>query len=215
MNSCNKDKEKVNKKNVGIYLKENLKNADLYVPNIANCSNKDVEYIFLTESPHKDELEKKYPLAGSSGKAISKFLFGNDATKPFGELVNNRDPQIENAKIAIVNVSNIPLQIIDDKNDGLVDHASLNKFRNECEINKQLESNLEKGLIKYPKAKTIIVCGGFAKTYFDQVSNKISNKNLKLLYVPHPSHYNWQFVFKHKDDIGVLKWLFSNKKEGE
>ena len=75
-----------------------------------------VKIIFLMESPHKIEVEKKCPLAGPSGVAVTEDLITNCALKrelhdeyrkaPIGSLVEGREIR----SLSILNVSSLPLQ---------------------------------------------------------------------------------------------------------
>ena len=196
-----------NKLSVQEYITEHNKTGDcLYVLNIANCNEADAEYILLVESPHKEEIKKSIPLVGNTGLSVSKFLLGKTKT-PFGELVKNNDSSLNGKNIAIVNVCNIPLQII-DKNKNIVNENDLKKFREENKIDESLKKHLYESLNKYTSAKVIVICGTFAKTYYESIKNKITVTDLKELYVPHPSYNHWDFIFEHKDDISILKWLF-------
>ena len=69
---------------------------------------KDSKYIFIVESPHKEELKNQYVVAGSSGKSISNVLgFGDEA---LGTLLDKK----EISNISVLNVSRVPLQKIDE-----------------------------------------------------------------------------------------------------
>jgi hypothetical protein len=52
----------------------------------------EARYVFVLESPHVSEVLHRLPAVGSSGKAMSKVLFGDDdprAKKPLGVLLHN------------------------------------------------------------------------------------------------------------------------------
>lgn len=208
-----------------------------FVPDIKNCDKNEVKYIILVESPHTDEVnpkiktEERYPLAGDSGKSVAKFLFGED--NAIGELMKNKDEKIP--QMAIVNVCNVPLQLVheennnDDKNTQKANNKNtqkainnvkkyrdfdkdLNYVRNNCKVIDELKENLKERLKEYKKSNaTIIVCGEFAKAYYYDIKNEKDFSNFKDLYVPHPSRNQWEFIYKHKDDVSILKWLFEKK----
>ena len=77
-----------------------------------------VKIIFLMESPHETEVEKKFPLAGPSGVTVTEDLIMNCASIKNG-LRHEDDPKtpvgglVKGCKISslsIVNVSSLPLQ---------------------------------------------------------------------------------------------------------
>ena len=198
------------------YVKEDdSKKPKYFVKDIANCDDKDVEIILLCESPHEEEVkdldpENNTPLVGSSGQSVASFLFGENKIDPIGKLVKERNSKLP--KMAVVNVCNVPLQVIDaNKTD--VGDLSLDRMRNNCLIISQLANNLKQRLLKYTNASTIIVCGVFAKEYYETIKSCLY-KQLKPLFVPHPARNQWEFVFNHKDDLQKVKDLF-NKEETE
>lgn len=199
-------------KTVHDYIISHDKEDDpLYVPNIENYDKSEIGYIFLVESPHKNEIKEHIPLVGNSGKSVAKFLL-NDNKSTIGELVYNKDKSLNDIRIAIVNVCNIPLQTLDENKD-FVGKNELNDFRENNEIDNYLVDGLIKNIDSYVSAKVVIICGSFAKTYYEQIKDRIKIKRLKELYVPHPSYNHWNFIYEHKDDISTLKWLFNFNKD--
>jgi len=91
--------------------KQKEKNLDKFIVNDLIKSN--TKIIFILESPHINEIKEHHPLAGKTGKLISKKLFSNDNS--FGSLL------IENRSIfkdyGIMNISQIPLQASAYPND--------------------------------------------------------------------------------------------------
>ena len=199
---------------VATYIKKNnTNNASLYVPNIENCKQTDVEYIILVESPHIEEIESKIPLSGKTGKMVAKFLFGKDDIS-IGKLVKECNPSKTNdKKKAIINVCNIPLQVIDSKNEKLVNKDELLPFRSNCQIDTVLEEKLLIAINNYENARMIIVCGRFARTYFEKIQDRLKKSRIESLYVPHPSYNHWSFIYQYTDDISTLKRIFSREKK--
>ena len=199
-----------------------------FVPDIENCSKKAVKYIILVESPHTDEVnsgkttEDRYPLAGNSGKSVAKFLFNQDDS--IGKLIKNKAESLPN--MAIVNVCNVPLQLVYEKSNGdskntkkVINNVEcynaleedLKHVRDNCRVIGALKDNLKTRIDAYNESATFIVCGEFAQTYFDGI--KEDSSNFKALYVPHPSRNQWKFVYEHKDDVSNLKGLFENRAQ--
>lgn len=206
-------------------LKDYLRCKDkrYFVDDVKNVlDEKDVEWLFILESPHKDEFIKKIPLQGLSGISVSKF-FGFEE-KPFGELINT--DEIKNkANVAILNVSQVPLQRVDKTmdNEYCKIYDELDKIR-DCGIDEELKKSFNKRLKKYEKNDilTIVVCGLFAKRYFDAYINgrkginllrRQYNDEIRILFVPHPSRHQWSFIEKHKENLATLKELFNQSIE--
>lgn len=193
---------------------ESYLSSDNKVDNIVKDT---MEYLFVLESPHTQELKNKYPLAGYSGKKIAKF-FG-DNKNSFGKIVK------ENSKcnIGIMNVCQCPLQNInppqEDNSEKDIyeemmnvlefirkNYKSIFKHRQNLsianEIEKKIFNNFKESLmeiiIKYKDIKYIIVCGEFAKAYINQI--KIDD-NIKVIYTTHPSFIrkDWEI-----DDEGII-----------
>lgn len=64
------------------------------------------EFLFILESPHIDELLNEAPVSGSSGKTMSKVLFGDEVKIPIG-IKLKKEP---NSNIGIMNICSIPMQ---------------------------------------------------------------------------------------------------------
>lgn len=179
-----------------------------YVADCFSCEKKDVEYLFFLESPHNDEIDSLIPLSGSSGIAVSKFLFGDNESTPFGQLISGQKTQF---KIGIINISNVPLQRCT-----LVPESDfpdeITKLRTSSSTNDDLYQIFKEKMDAYhfPNLKKIIVCGEFASMYFIKYneSKKDPWKNEMILKVPHPSRGQWQFVMNNKNSLDELAILF-------
>ena len=155
----------------------------------------DTKIIFVLESPHKDEVKNTYPVAGKSGKDISKVLFEDENLKKFsfGELIFSR----KISGFGIVNISNIPLQ--ESAYNGIdFDFREFELFRQNpslrkksCHLNttiKMFQDDFKKRLQKH-KDKKLILCGAFAqKIFYDTFK---SDEFIDTIDVPHPSFNNW------------------------
>ena len=93
-----------------------------------------------------------------------------------------------------MNVSNVPLQEIENNKEDIKDFKEdLERLRNN-EINDVIYGLFKNKISNIKKCKTIIVCGGFAKKYFDKYQKEESTKFKKrhIFYVPHPSRNQWE-----------------------
>ncbi len=189
-------------------INEYLANKDLYVENAID--DKLNKIVFIVESPHTDEIKNKIPLYGESGKSIGKILFKSD--KSIGNL--KKDGILQ--KIGIINVSNVPLQKIDDNEKLGISFDELEKIR-KCKLdNEFLVDNLVKNLNQYKDSESlccIAVCGEFAWNYYEKaiktldntIKDKICKNEIDVLHLLHPSRHQWEFLEKYTSDFYRLK----------
>lgn len=165
--------------------------------------------VFILESPHNDEIAKGHPVAGKSGIDMADFMNVGDGTKSLGEIAKSKT----SLGISILNICKVPLQPtekLESKYKKLVDELDgvIRKgYKNYGNHLKNKEFNYIEKLIlsdfttRYKKIvldteTLIVVCGEFARAYFDEVESHKSN----VVYVPHPSRNQWKRNFE-----GLLK----------
>ena len=214
--SKNKEKNEEKQKELKKYLEGNAKEESLryFVKDCFEVDKADVRTLFILESPHIEEMKDKKPLMGLSGKAVSKFIGLGDS-----ELGSNVS-SLTKHKIAIVNVSNIPLQVIDaNKCDCSNLENELRKIRTQNEVETTIYEGFAKKMQGFDKVERIIVCGAFAEKYFDKfimaeenslLLKKSYKKEVEIIKVPHPSRGQWQFIYKHKENLEKIKDLFKD-----
>ncbi len=166
----------------------------------------ETQVVFVLESPHTQEVKNGYPVAGKSGNDMSKVLFGLDES--FGKLIYEHS--IKN--IAIVNVSNYPLQKSAYKNPQMIELEQFEKIRQNPKLRKYDKDGINAALkpmmedfatrLSAHKDKKIVLCGNFAQAAFDSVLDETQFK--EILRVPHPSFNNWKKE-KYKEVIEELK----------
>lgn len=177
-------------------------NEMLYVPNIVPSNKGKIKYIFVFESPHTTEVNKKIPLSGKTGMYVmNKLCICDKDNTSFGEYVYSKKDTI--GDIAIVNVCNIPLQSSRSFNyskkfsDALTfvrnNHRSLrnhrlsnSNIRKIKEIEEQICNSFKANESIFKNADNIVVCGKFAKSYFNKLFS-----DLKYKYLSHPSRNHW------------------------
>jgi len=153
----------------------------------------DTEVLFVLESPHNEEVKRGYPVAGKSGKDMSRVLFAKD--EPLGKLISEREVK----NLGIINISNYPLQMSAYEDESLEnDMVFFEKIRQNPKLRKRavpintavskIMDNFKSRLASH-KDKKIILCGAFAQSSFDSVFNELSFK--EVLRVPHPSFNQW------------------------
>jgi hypothetical protein len=168
------------------------------------------EILFILESPHKNELKKRFPVAGESGVNLSKSVFKKDKYReiPFGKMLNKpyKYPEIADRlnKFAVMNVSQLPLQInsIESKNllEELEEIYSEFKIIREnpfsisrnSNITASLEAAIESdffnrldSIIEDNSLKKIVPLGAFAHSFY---SKYLFNSDIFSVYgFNHPS----------------------------
>lgn len=202
------------------YLKKlNDRQCDYFVPDYPEDNHEKVKILFVLESPHKKEVEKKLPLVGSTGKNVASFLLEDNTNLPFGEHIKS----MNESNIGIINICNIPLQVVEKNKDDVKDiHKELNDLRESDELNSTIRSFFCERIKEYRGVKIFVVCGAFACKYFDSfitcpkqnmLLQRIYKEEIEILKVPHPSYQHWQFIDKHKVNLERLKEIFSNYKK--
>lgn len=192
---------------VDAYLQETGSGAyaDFLVPDLTSGHGSPVDLVLLLESPHGDELHARHPLAGRAGRDALAFLAGNvDAGISLGEEVARRHKRGD-FRVAIVNVSQVPLQRqaittatpLDDKQwtaveglrrSGAREVQTLRAARRqyaEC-----LLSDLDRrvALLGISPTTTVAAAGKFAQMFWRSLS---SAPTCALLEVPHPARRQW------------------------
>ncbi len=160
---------------------------------------------FILESPHNDELDNKHPVAGQSGFEMANFIKLGDRKKSLGKIAE-KEPSLG---INILNICRVPLQNtdkLDDRYRELVDKVDKiirngyksfgnhTKNREFNDIEELILNDFRKRFDKILKNDDtlIVVCGEFAKVYFD----KINKRECNVIYVPHPSRNQWKNNFE-------------------
>lgn len=207
-------------------------NNDTVLQFIENIFHSKAQIAFILESPHIDEMHHGYPLAGKSGREMSKYLL-NRYDVPLGFIAKTQDLFLSaNCLVtnlfSIINVSKQPLQRKAYNNCNIPDNINLmEKLKKLIEQgatfqtkHRQEELNLFKSEIynsfklecrKELKKKTILVpCGKFANLFTSQLIEDLPNKKFKLIKgIPHPSR-NWKRLELNKIDA-IKKVLCSSR----
>jgi hypothetical protein len=169
----------------------------------------DRKILLILESPHKDEIEHEAPLAGRSGKSVTKVLKDvlsideADEDIAFGRLVKAGKVK----KIGLMNISNLPLQMAAyDYEDfcpelrkvlGIFEAIRSNpkkraaKLANE-DINKIIDilsDDFNRRIARIDDNIIIILCGNFVQTFW---KHYVTRHFPEVIEVPHPSYGNWE-----------------------
>lgn len=169
-------------------LYENLKNYF-----VDDLIYEETEVLFVLESPHNEEVKMHYPVAGKSGRDMSKVLFQKD--EALGKLIYERSVK----NLGIINISNYPLQHSAYENPDLKEIEFFEKIRQNPKLRKHDKLGINASVSKimddfksrlvHHKDKKLILCGNFAQDAFDSVFHEMNFK--EVLRVPHPSFNQW------------------------
>ena len=194
-----------------------------------------VKVVFLMESPHTDEKEKGFPLAGKSGKNVTKDLIklicsGVKGKDPIGELV-------EESKVcwlSIMNVCLLPLQKTPYENNEKVSDTvrtllcALKEIKYEmerggdlCPISKDvyeviindLACRIVQTKCQCPNELLLVPFGEFARRSLAEVKRRIGQDSMGLHFseetVPHPTplYGHWKKYKKDKLAAEISAWL--------
>jgi len=168
---------------------------------------KQCEFIFLLESPHKDEIKNNCPLAGSSGKGVSKILNKIDRNikpdVPFGlYLKETNDVRfgIMNCSLNPMQMSAYPDEMQNNKNLFVINRIRNNpKTRSDHRLLQEDREQHKKMLVDLKERLTaiiqensqfkIIACGLLARNFIEELSILPEHR---ICRVPHPSFNQWR-----------------------
>ncbi|GAB6137026.1 hypothetical protein [Halanaerobaculum tunisiense] len=193
-------------------------NDYLQTYNVDDVYYEATELLFILESPHTQEIKHGYPVAGSSGVEMTKFIYGADRDDAFGKLVANKDKyqasynSIE--KFGLLNVSPAPMQQqaladqeltrLDQEVVEVLEKLRVNyqakKHRKESwNLVKQIilanfKTRLVSALEATQQLKYLVPCGRFAASYLDLVKEQVNliEETEIITDIPHPSFNQWQ-----------------------
>ena len=198
--------------------------------NIEDAINSKVNYLFILESPHKAEIKNNYPVAGSSGIEMTKFIYSLECNDAFGKLVNYADDYKDKYnglnQFGIMNISPAPMQksALGD-NELLAREEKIIHILEKLRVNYQARThrNKEWNLVKEELVnnfstrlinvlsnygpKYLIPCGKLAQNYLELalINNKLADESKVISDIPHPSRNQW----RHYDTMSKLKFILS------
>lgn len=199
------------------YLQENGSGdyARYRVADIAPPAGVEAELLIVLESPHVEELNVGIPVSGRAGRSALRFLIPSaHPNEALGPWITSRRRSNSDYRIAILNVSPVPLQVQAYLNHDpspllpAADWAALSAIQAsqsrsidklatvaERNANRLLASGLESRLatIKMSATSTAVLAGAVAeRTWAETVSKSAAT----TLTVPHPSMSGWQKAAK-------------------
>ena len=197
-------------------LKESFSVAD------RNLAAADI--VFILESPHTEELKFGVPVAGASGRMMSKVLFGRTTSWPLGRILiegakDIGNPMLDEMKrIGLMNICNIPMQAAAYPEDIQKEYAPflniLEQIRVKMSANYRVpEMNELREIITVDFLRRlehlrereiqIVPCGRCASFYFGKA--RLDDQWDIHEGVPHPSRNQW---YQESEAISRLQLLF-------
>lgn len=193
--------------------------AEKYLKNysVNDVINQEAVFLFILESPHTQEIRNGYPVAGSSGVEMTKFIYNTDKKDAFGKLVSQKEKysgEYENLeRFSILNVSSAPMQKgglkeynLDEEEERIVrileklrvnyksrSHRNQEWNRVKEVIISDFKQRLVSGLKVMKELKYLIPCGKLAANYLQliQDSEEIIDQKEVIWNIPHPSFNQW------------------------
>lgn len=175
-----------------------------FVEDIIPEDIKRLKVLFIFESPYKQELLNGYPVAGGSGKTVSRFLNKIDTSIPdfpFGQYMNF----FKDERFGIANCSNYPMDKAAYEDNAKVPYKPeildliRKKLTGSGKITKDLEdtyqelrNDFKKRILNYTDDNDVIIvlCGKIAHNFFIDSGIDIDNN---VISVPHPSRNQWVY----------------------
>lgn len=151
------------------------------------------KYIFILESPHKDELKHGCPAAGYTGRNMSRKLLGGKFP-PLGRMLKDKDASC--AEFGIMNVCQIPMQGSayqpeDSRGKAVpliagLEILRLTPERGPQELYEAILKDFSARIKLLPDNSTLLACGNFARHACGQLHIPVAYQ----LYHP----YCWNFA---------------------
>lgn len=183
---------------------------------VSDLIGSDCKILFILESPYKEEIIHKHPLAGVSGLNLSKLLSkigvklanSHSCHLPFGcWLKENIDSDV-GKKFGVMEVCNFPLDIrvYSCEENKLEEVKKLDKLKNDLEKNEQQSYRNMLGIaafvaieqsfylrmdkvIKNNNKMIIVGCGSFAQNFVNFYNKRRKGKNedtVQIIKIKHP-----------------------------
>lgn len=189
---------------------------------VENLNIQNSKYIFVLESPHTEELKNGVPVAGGSGKLMTKYIFDEyDKKSNIAIGIYIRDKHQKDEKVSrfgIVNISNIPMQAKAYPQDIQNEYGEflriLEKLRknpkrlseDEQMVKDMLILDLKEEIGKTREKSIFIPCGKTAQEYFEYIIDEIDEDRV-IREIPHPSFGNWAKKKYEKNIMSMKKQM--------
>ncbi len=191
---------------------------------------KKVRTLFVLESPHTDELSMGYPVAGKTGKNMSRAILKDDSVA-LGRLLYEQNELVE--EYGIFNSCQFPLGLADDLADREKEFSKIkdieqgsNRSENYRNLSKFLDvyqdldallhykSRLTQILNDSPTIETIVFCGFIAQAIFLNLYPTIPIppfNRIHILQNPKTGVSKKILFVNHPSEINGNKWVYNLK----
>lgn len=203
-----------------------------HVPDLLPERGSETELVFVFESPHVHELERRVPVVGASGRDALRFLLTDSRTdQSLGCFVRER-LSLGDGRIAIMNVSNVPLQVAAFDDAGApdlsaTDWISIERIRKSSARSvaamrggqaRVMSETLVRGLrdrldaLALGPGCQVAAAGVFAQRMVGALPDVLTPGSLR---VPHPSFNQWNWA-KNQDrpELIEVRRLFTQTVSG-
>ena len=204
------------------------KYAQWHVPDLVP-SDRAVELVFVFESPHVDELRTGLPVAGTAGKSALRFLLpGQPKDRSLGRFVEQSHAAGDD-RIAILNVSNVPMQeaaFVDDEAPDLgedewtlIEKVRRSRARSISSMRGAETRAISEVLVDGHRSRLssvatrsearVVAAGTFAQR---MVAGASPDLTPSPLHVPHPSFNQWnRMANQNLTDLIAVRDRFGNQ----
>ncbi|WP_300662975.1 hypothetical protein [Fluviicola sp.] len=181
-----------------------------------------IRTLFILESPNTDEIEAGFPVAGQTGKNMSRVILGSDEI-PFGKFLFERNERI--SEYGVFNSCQFPLKMpgklhgseiqiskIKDvsqrKGERDYNYRELSKFLKRIEnLDQEIryKERFKQLIENSPSIETLVFCGFIAQAIFLELYHQTDIppynkptvlKSKKIHFVNHPSEIDSEWVYK-------------------
>ena len=174
------------------------------------------EVLFILESPHTQEIKYGYPVAGNSGREMTKFIYDQQKPEPFGKLVANAEEYKTTyqdlTRFGLLNVCPAPMQkqalqefelssaekqVIAVLEKLRVNYKAVRHQKQDWNLIKELiiedfKTRLREALTNYSNISYLVPCGKFAANYLELIGDELTTKKPTVITeIPHPSFNQW------------------------
>ena len=188
---------------------------------INDLLNDKSDFIFILESPHKQEVSMGFPAASESGCWMSKVMFNLET--PLGELVTNKSNNIP--RISILNCSRLPLQISCYNplrlSEDFVEFLEIHEIKNgniqilKQKIKEKLRTKVGGQALKSFRFRLlksiqncnhskIIICGVIAQCFFEETTQL--NNSLRVATEIYWEGYSFKVFYEHHPSPNSGQW---------
>lgn len=192
------------------------------VNNVLDIKNRNSDVVFICESPHVDEMHHGYPLAGKSGREMSKYLLGRYDI-PLGYVAKTLElhKKLSLKTFSVINISELPMQeSAYNQTDCVVPNNILllsrlrrvttldtkHKDLNLIKLRHKLYSEFKIKYESFNSSALFVPCGNSAQAFCLKLQEEVGDNFNWIHGIPHPAFGLWSKLSKETlDSISIKK----------